>query len=269
MGTEWVLVCHGLLTALVVVSFLCGRWPIFEGTFIQRIHQFLTFGAYEYFLSLLSPNRFTLFFIQFLSFFHSFIHSCLPCGLQALRRRCVWGKVSRCCSLRRVLLLRSPQYSSAGNLSPLFISCWFPFDFDLDWLITLMWWTKNGSTAGHISGDYWHDNIFHCEVFLRLYPWILFRWNPQVLHLRATVFLLYGLRRVILSWILLDIIFSFRYTSLLAVAVGILLFLLTSFSDPGTIKAENVSQYVSAYPYDNIIYQEKECSTCKIPRWVL
>ncbi|GAY58767.1 hypothetical protein CUMW_189430 [Citrus unshiu] len=39
-----------------------------------------------------------------------------------------------------------------------------------------------------------------------------------------------------------------------------------SFADPGTVKAENVSQYQSAYPYDNIIYTEKECSTCKIPK---
>jgi len=54
----------------------------------------------------------------------------------------------------------------------------------------------------------------------------------------------------------------------LAVAVGIMLFLLTSFSDPGTVNAENVSHYISAYPYDNIIYSEKECSTCKIQKWV-
>lgn len=55
---------------------------------------------------------------------------------------------------------------------------------------------------------------------------------------------------------------------MLAVGIGILLFLLTSFSDPGTVKAENVSQYISAYPYDNIIYTEKECSTCKLPKYV-
>ncbi|XP_048424534.1 probable protein S-acyltransferase 17 isoform X2 [Pyrus x bretschneideri] len=57
-----------------------------------------------------------------------------------------------------------------------------------------------------------------------------------------------------------------RYASLFAVGVGVLLFLLASFSDPGTVKADNVSLYLSAYPYDNIIYSEKDCSTCKIPK---
>ncbi|KAF3609588.1 hypothetical protein DY000_02051451, partial [Brassica cretica] len=57
-----------------------------------------------------------------------------------------------------------------------------------------------------------------------------------------------------------------KYTSFLAVVVGVILFLLTSFCDPGTVNAENVSQYVSAYPYDDIIYSEKECSTCRIPK---
>ncbi|MCI22588.1 putative S-acyltransferase, partial [Trifolium medium] len=37
-------------------------------------------------------------------------------------------------------------------------------------------------------------------------------------------------------------------------------------TDPGVIKADNVSQYLAAYPYDNIIFSEKECSTCKIPK---
>lgn len=57
-----------------------------------------------------------------------------------------------------------------------------------------------------------------------------------------------------------------RYTSFVAVIIGILLFLLTSFCDPGTVNAKNVSQYISVYPYDDIIYSEKECSTCKIPK---
>jgi hypothetical protein len=48
--------------------------------------------------------------------------------------------------------------------------------------------------------------------------------------------------------------------------VGIILFILTSFSDPGTINSENVSRYISAYPYDGIIYFEKQCTTCNIPR---
>ncbi|KAK6126783.1 hypothetical protein DH2020_039472 [Rehmannia glutinosa] len=60
-----------------------------------------------------------------------------------------------------------------------------------------------------------------------------------------------------------------RYTSFLAVGMGILLFLLTSFSDPGVVNSANVSQYLSAYPYDNIIFSEKECSTCKIPKHFL
>lgn len=50
MDIPWLLIIHGLITALVVVSFLCGQWPIFQGTPIERIHRFITFGAYDYFL---------------------------------------------------------------------------------------------------------------------------------------------------------------------------------------------------------------------------
>ncbi|CAN1761112.1 Probable protein S-acyltransferase 17, partial [Linum perenne] len=57
-----------------------------------------------------------------------------------------------------------------------------------------------------------------------------------------------------------------RYISFMAVGVGVLFFVLTSFSDPGTVKPENVLQYLNAYPYDNILFKEKECSTCKIPK---
>lgn len=67
----------------------------------------------------------------------------------------------------------------------------------------------------------------------------------------------------------LDIWYFCRYTSFFAVGVGVLLFLLTSFSNPGTVTADNVSLYLSAYPYDDVIYSKKECSTCKIQKWVL
>ena len=49
MAVQWILVCHVLVTLLVVISFLCGHWPIFQGTFIERINYFITFGAYDYF----------------------------------------------------------------------------------------------------------------------------------------------------------------------------------------------------------------------------
>ncbi|KAL5983978.1 hypothetical protein ACLOJK_018080 [Asimina triloba] len=109
MEKQWVLVAHGLLTLLVVVSFLCGQWPIFQGTIIERIHNFITFGLYDYFL----------------------------------------------------------------------------------------------------------------------------------------------------------------YTSFLAVGVGILLFLLTSFSDPGTVKAENASKYLSTYPYDNSLALAKQLNKGGLVHWNL
>ncbi|KAM1135490.1 hypothetical protein ACFX2I_044512 [Malus domestica] len=42
MKVQWILVCHGLVTLLVLVFFLCGQWPIFDGTPIQRINHFLS-----------------------------------------------------------------------------------------------------------------------------------------------------------------------------------------------------------------------------------
>ncbi|MED6169245.1 putative protein S-acyltransferase 17 [Stylosanthes scabra] len=167
MGVEWVLVCHGLLTALVVVSFLCGRWPIFEGTFIQRFHFFLTFGFYDYFL------RF----------------------------------------------------------------------------------------VGAVFGAKGADAILSVEKFCCDRP------NPllQIIYLAILSSTYYFIAKSCFAYIPGYYLGDFhRYTSFLAVAVGIVLFLLTSFSDPGTVKAQNVSHYLSAYPYDNIIYEEKECSTCKI-----
>ncbi|KAK7397254.1 hypothetical protein VNO78_18421 [Psophocarpus tetragonolobus] len=169
MGVEWLLVCHGLVTAVVVVSFLCGRWPIFEGTFIQRIHHFLTFGAYDYFLRFVAA---------------------------------VFG--SKCTDA-----VLSVEYYCCDRPNPLLQIIYIV-------IISVTYYFIAESCFIYIPGYY-----------------------------------LSGIH---------------RYISFLAVAVGILLFVLTSFSDPGTVHAENVSQYISAYPYDNVIYSEKECSTCQIPK---
>ncbi|KAJ6413903.1 hypothetical protein OIU84_006662 [Salix udensis] len=152
MAVNWLLMCHGLVTLIVIISFLCGQWPIFQGTPIERLHHFITFGAYDYFL------RF----------------------------------------------------------------------------------------VGFVFGDKARRLVIYLAIIGATYYYIVkssFRYIPG-----------YYLGEV------------HKYASLLAVGIGIVLFLLTSFSDPGTVKAGNVSEYLLAYPYDNIIYTEKECSTCKIPK---
>uniref|UniRef100_A0A0D9Z7Q9 S-acyltransferase n=1 Tax=Oryza glumipatula TaxID=40148 RepID=A0A0D9Z7Q9_9ORYZ len=169
MDVPWLLVAHGSVTALVVVSFLCGQWPIFEGTFVQRINHFLTFGAYHHLLRL--------------------VHA--ACGNGA--RDLVLGVESYCCDRPNPIL-----------------------------------------------------QIFYVAIIGVTYFIIVqtsFQYIPG--------YYVSGLH---------------RYLSIVAVAIGALLFVLTSFSDPGTVTAENVSQYLSAYPYDGIIFEEKECSTCKITR---
>ncbi|KAJ8620649.1 hypothetical protein MRB53_029178 [Persea americana] len=169
MAVEWLLVGYVLLTQLVVISILCGRWPIFRGTIVEKIHHFINIGAYDYFL------RFavTVFGSRARDVILSVEHYCCdqPNPTLQILYLAIFGVIY-------VLLAKSSFVYIPGH---------------------------------YVSGVH-------------------------------------------------------RYTSLLGVGVGVLLFLLTSFSDPGTIKAENVSEYLSAYPYDNIIYTEKECSTCKIPR---
>ncbi|XVF06183.1 hypothetical protein REPUB_Repub06bG0025400 [Reevesia pubescens] len=169
MAVHWVLICHGFITLTVVVSFLCGQWPIFQGTPISSIHRFITFGAYQYFLKF----------------------------------------------------------------------------------------------VGAVFGDKGTNLIFSVENYCCDRP------NPilQIIYLAIIGATYYIIAKTSFSYIPGYYLSGVhRYTSLLAVGIGILLFLLTSFSDPGTVKAENVSQYLSAYPYDNIIYTEKECSTCKLPK---
>ncbi|XP_072976450.1 probable protein S-acyltransferase 17 [Typha angustifolia] len=169
MALQWALVVHGLVTLLVVVSFLCGQWPIFQGTFVERIHNFLTYGAYDYFL------RFVVIFFG---------------------------------SRGRNFILSIEHYCCARP-NPILQLIYLA-------IIGVTYFIIAKSSFRYIPGYYISD-----------------------LH---------------------------RYVSTLAVGVGVLLFLVTSFSDPGTVTANNVSQYLSAYPYDNIIYTEKECSTCRITK---
>ncbi|XP_010546659.1 PREDICTED: probable protein S-acyltransferase 17 isoform X2 [Tarenaya hassleriana] len=169
MAVQWVLLCHGLVTFTVVVSFLCGRWPVFKNTPIEWIHYFLTFGAYDYLLRFVGV---------------------------------VFGSKGSDAIL-------SVEYYCCDRPNPILQIMYLG-------IIGATYFAIAKSSFAYIPGYYIGE-----------------------VH---------------------------KYTSFLAVIIGVILFLLTSFSDPGTVKAENVSQYICAYPYDDIIYSEKECSTCKIPK---
>lgn len=169
MALQWVLLAHGLVTVVVVVSLLCGQWPIFQGTMIERIHYFITYGAYDYFLRFVAV-------------------------IFGSRGRNAVLKVEHYCCDRPNPIL---QLFYVGIL---------------------------GVTYGIIANS-------------------SFRYIP--------------------SYYVSEF---HRYLSMLAIGMGILLFVLTSLSDPGTVNSENVSNYLSVYPYDKVIYVEKECRTCKIPK---
>ncbi|BBN05701.1 palmitoyltransferase ZDHHC4 [Marchantia polymorpha subsp. ruderalis] len=58
-----------------------------------------------------------------------------------------------------------------------------------------------------------------------------------------------------------------KYAGQAAVLVGLLLFLLTSFTDPGVINSTTLQKHISSFPYDGVIYGEKkDCSTCNVSR---
>ncbi|KAJ3683871.1 hypothetical protein LUZ60_014098 [Juncus effusus] len=166
---QWVLVLHGLCTLTVVVSFLCGQWPIFEGTFVERFHYFLTFGAYDYLLRFVGKI------------------------FGSRGRNCVLGVEQFCCERPNPIL----QVFYLAIIGGTFL-------------------IVAKTSFQYIPGYYVSE--FH------------------------------------------------KYFSFAAVCIGLLLFVLTSFSDPGTITSKNVAKYISAYPYDNLIFEERECTTCKITR---
>ncbi|KAG9160006.1 hypothetical protein Leryth_005751 [Lithospermum erythrorhizon] len=163
------LVCYGLVASLVSVSVFCGEWPIFQGTFIGRIHFFLTFAGCDYFRRMID---------------------------------CIFGA-------KGTTALNTVQYYCCDLPNP---------------TLQFIYLAMVGATYAFF--------VKSCFIYIPGF------YLGEV----------------------------HRYISLLAVGVGVLLFLLTSFSDPGTVNAKNVSQYVLAYPYDDIIFSEKECKTCKIPK---
>ncbi|KAK8650093.1 hypothetical protein V6N13_139742 [Hibiscus sabdariffa] len=182
------------MTLTIAVSFLCGRWPIFQGTPISSIHRFLTFGAYRHLLKFIGA---------------------------------VFGD-------RGTNLVLSVEYYCCDRANPILqhVNERASMNFEI----------------GNIRKQYCTGN----DVGFRLSV----DFDAKTLYLKTSFSYIPG---HYLSEV-------HRYTSIFAVAIGIFLFLLTSFSDPGTVKAENVSQYLSAYPYDNMIFTKKECPTCKIPK---
>jgi len=57
-----------------------------------------------------------------------------------------------------------------------------------------------------------------------------------------------------------------RTGSLLAMILTMLSFLYCSFSDPGVVNPTTHHLYDNNYPYDNLIFSEKKCKTCKITK---
>jgi hypothetical protein len=39
-------------------------------------------------------------------------------------------------------------------------------------------------------------------------------------------------------------------------------------ADPGIITKENLQKYMDLYPYDGLIFEPRDCSTCKMPKYV-
>jgi len=56
------------------------------------------------------------------------------------------------------------------------------------------------------------------------------------------------------------------YFAHIGTAITLIIFLCASISDPGTINKSTVSLFSQSFPYDQILYTEKQCETCKITR---
>ena len=54
------------------------------------------------------------------------------------------------------------------------------------------------------------------------------------------------------------------WTGPAAVTSGLVFFLLTCFSDPGTVHAGNVDRHLDSYAYDGLLYAPKRCPTMRL-----
>jgi len=56
-----------------------------------------------------------------------------------------------------------------------------------------------------------------------------------------------------------------RYTGLLCMSTCLLTFVLASGTPPGAINKKNLKKF-DVYPYDDVLYDERECSTCEVTK---
>jgi len=57
-----------------------------------------------------------------------------------------------------------------------------------------------------------------------------------------------------------------KYIAHLGVSITMGLFLYASVADPGEIKSSNVQAFLKVFPYDEMLYHPKNCTTCLIQR---
>ena len=59
---------------------------------------------------------------------------------------------------------------------------------------------------------------------------------------------------------------TYVYAGYFLCFICLLLFYYACAFEPGLINKKTISVYNKKYEYDNILYEEKECSTCKLPK---
>jgi len=58
----------------------------------------------------------------------------------------------------------------------------------------------------------------------------------------------------------------FTWLADIGVFTTLAVFLICSYSDPGTVTKDTEELYLQSFPYDHMLYDKKECTTCKVVR---